>query len=236
MANYTTDPDLEDYIPDILDHGIPGILDGGLKTTLTANADAEATTITVAATTGLAAGDSLKVDSDANVEIVTVGSINTLTITLDAGTPLRKEHRSGVKVTQVNSSSFAGDHAKAKADIDRMIDLAWYRPQVRARTGSNIELLDDSQLFDPDLMLNASTQLKALSAFRVLGEYVCPKLSKFVTDGDEWSNRAKFYRDKFMEELERVLAIGIDYDWDESGVIENDEKAFGTSGFRIGRA
>lgn len=236
MANYTTDPDLEDYIPDVLDHGVPGILEGGLKTTLTANAEAAATTITVAATTGLAAGDNLKIDGGANVEIVTVGSINSLIITLDGNPPLRKEHRSGVKVTQVNASSFAGDHAKAKADIDRIIDLAWYRPQVRARTGSNIELLDDSQLFDPDLMLNAGTQLKALSAFRCLGKYVCPKLAKFVDENDTWGNRAEHFNGQFDEELERVLAIGIDYDWDESGVIENDEKAFGTSGFRIGRA
>lgn len=236
MANYSTDADLEDYIPDILDHGIPGILDGGLKTTLTANAADGATSIVVASVTGLAGGDRLKIDGGSSTEVVLVGSIDTLTITLDAETPLRKEHKSGVKVVQVNAGSFDGDHAKAKADIDRMIDLAWYRPQVRARTGSNIELLDDSQLFDPDLMLNAATQLRALSAFRVLGEYACPKLAKFVDENDTWGNRAKFYRDKFTEELERVLAIGIDYDWDESGVIENDEKAFGTSGFRIGRA
>lgn len=236
MANYTTDADLEDYIPDILDHGIPGILDGGLKTTLTANAVEGGTTITVAAVTGLAAGDNLKVDSDANVEIVTVGSINSLIITLDEDTPLRKEHRSGVKVTQVNSSSFAGDHAEAKDDIDRIIDLGWYRPQVRARTGSTIELLGSTSLFNPALMLNASIQLKKLSAYRALGWYICPKLAKFTDENDTWGNRALDYRAKFEEELERVLAIGIDYDWNNSGIIEDSERGLGTSGFRIGRA
>lgn len=233
---YTTDADLEDYIPDILDHGIPGILDGGLKTTLTANAADGATSIVVASVTGLAGGDRLKIDGGSSTEVVIVGSINTLTITLDAETPLRKEHKSGVKVVQVNAGSFDGDHAKAKTDIDRMIDLAWYRPQVRARTGSNIELLDDSQLFDPDLMLNAETQLKKLTAFRCLGKYVCPKLAKFVDENDTWGNRAKHFLAEFEEELERVLAIGIDYDWNQSGIIDPHEKALGTSGFRIGRA
>ena len=236
MANYTTDADLEVYIPDLLDHGIPGILEGGLKTNLAANAAAGATSITLAAVTGLAAGDRLKIDAGTSVEVVTVDSVSEPTVTLDGDTPLRKEHKSGVKVTQVNAASFDNDHAEAKDDIDRIIDLAWYRPQVRARTGSNIEILDNSQLFDPDLMLNAGTQLNKLSCYRVLGYYVCPKLSKFVTDGDEWFNRAQEYRTRYEEELERVLAIGIDYDWDESGVIETDEKAFGTSGFRIGRA
>lgn len=236
MANYTTDADLEVYIPDLLDHGIPGILEGGLKTNLAANAAAGATSITLAAVTGLAAGDRLKIDAGTSVEVVTVDSVSEPTVTLDGDTPLRKEHKSGVKVTQVNAASFDNDHAEAKADIDRIIDLAWYRPQFRARTGSNIELLGDSQLFDPDLMLNAETQLKKLTAFRCLGKYVCPKLAKFVDENDTWGNRAKHFLAEFEEELERVLAIGIDYDWDNSGVIENDEKAFGTSGFRIGRA
>ena len=236
MANYTDDADLERYIPDILDHGKPGVIEGGVRTTLASNVAAGATTVTLTDASGLQGGDFFKLDAEGNIEILQVGSIMSNTVTLDADTPVRKNHKAGVKAIQVDSLGFDVDHAEGKDDIDRIIDLAWYRPQFRARTGSNIELLDDSQLFDPDLMLNAETQLKKLTCYRVLGFYVCPKLSKFVKDGDEWLRRAREYRKRYEEELERVLAIGIDYDWDESGVIEDDEKGFGTSGFRIGRA
>ena len=236
MANYTTDADLEAYIPDILDHGIPGVFDGGLKTTLSANAAAGAGSVGLVSVTGLQAGDFLKLDIATSVEIIEVGSIDGSTVALEIGTTLRKKHKAGAKAFQVNDASFASDHEETKKDIDRIVDLSWYRSQVRARTGMSVDLLNDSRLFNPDLMLNAETQLKKLAAFRCLGEYVCPKLAKFVDENDVWGNRAKFYREKFNEELERVLAIGIDYDWDSSGVIEHDEKGLGTSGFRIRRA
>jgi len=107
---------------------------------------------------------------------------------------------------------------------------------VRERFGRDIEILDDNVDFDPDLMLNASTQLKKASAYWVLGEYVLPKLSKETTEPDAWRNRAERFKQRFTEEIDRVMNVGIDYDWDSSGTIEEDEDKLPATSFRIGRA
>lgn len=233
---YSTDADLEQYLPGILDNGVPAIIEGGLSTTLASAAAATATSIVLTAATGLQANDYLKIDKGTNCEIVQVNSVaGAPTITLKTATPLRKNHKSGAKVQQVDGIGFSADHDEAKDDIDRIIEIKWFRPRVRERFGRDIEILDDNVDFDPDLMLNASTQLKKASAYWVLGEYVCPRLSKATKEADAWEKRADWFATRFNEEIDRVLSSGIDYDWDSSGVIESDENKLPATSFRVGR-
>lgn len=233
---YSNDENLERFIPDILDHGVPAIMDGGVSTTLASGASAGAGSITVADASGLAAGDYLKLDGKSNVEIVRVGSVETNTITLDEDTPLRKSHKAGVKAVQADSPGFAADHIEAMEDIDRIIEVKWFKPRVRERYGRDIEFLSGNLDFDPDLMLNAGTQLRKASVYRVLGAYVCPKLSKATRSADSWEKRAEEFNKRFDEEIERVLSAGIDYDWDRSGEVEDDENRIPTTTFYVGRA
>lgn len=233
---YSTDENLEQYIPDILDHGVPGIIDGGVATTLAGSAAGGASSITVADGSGLQTGDFLKIDGKSNVEIVKVSSVVSNTITLDPGTLLRKNHKSGVKVTQVDSPGFGADHDEAKDDIDKMIEIKWFRPRVRERYGKDIEFLTGNLDFDPALMLNSATQLRKASVYRTLGNYVLPKLSKAVRGGDAWEKRAGEFSRRFDEEIERVLSAGIDYDWDSSGQVDDDEDKIPATTFIVGRA
>lgn len=233
---YSTDENLEQYVPDILDHGVPGIIDGGAVTSLAGNAASGATSITVADASGLQTGDFVKLDSKSNVEIIKIGSINVNTLTLDATTPVRKNHKTGVKVTQVDSPGFSADHDEAKDDIDKMIEVKWFRPRVRERFGKDIEFLTGNLDFNPALMLNASTQLKKASVYRVLGNYVFPKLSKSTRSGDAWEKRGEEFGKRFEEEIERVLSTGIDYDWDSSGQVDDDENKIPATTFIVGRA
>ena len=233
---YSTDADLEQYLPGILDNGVPAIIEGGLSTTLASAAAAGATSIVLTAATGLQANDYLKIDKGTNCEIVQVNSVaGAPTITLKTATPLRKNHKSGAKVQQVDGIGFSADHSEAKDDLDRIIEIKWFRPRVRERFGRDIEILDDNVDFDPDLMLNASTQLKKASAYWVLGEYVLPKLSKETNEPDAWRNRAEKFKERFSAEIDRVMNVGIDYDWDSSGAIESDENKLPATSFRVGR-
>lgn len=233
---YSTDEIIEQYMPDILDHGVPGVIAGGVNTTRSASVYSASVSIDVADATGLQADDFIRVDTNSNVEIVQVDSINANTIALKSKTPLRKNHKSGVKVTQVDSLGFELDHCEAKDDIDKMIEVKWFKPRVRERFGKDIELLDGNLDFDADLMLNADTQLRKASAFRVLGHYICPKLSKATRNADAWEKRAEEFSKKFDEEIERVLSVGIDYDWDRSGQVDDDENRIPTTTFYVGRA
>ncbi len=106
----------------------------------------------------------------------------------------------------------------------------------RERFGKDIELLEGNLDFDPELMLNAGTQLRKASSFRALGQYICPKLSKATRNADSWEKRADEFNEKFEEEIERVLKIGIDYDWDRSGQVDDDENKIPTTTFFVGRA
>jgi len=107
---------------------------------------------------------------------------------------------------------------------------------VCVRFGKDIELLDGNLDFDAALMLNSSTQLKKASAYRVLGHYILPKLSKATRNANAWEKRAEEFSKKFDEEIERVLAVGIDYDWDQSGQVDDDENRIPTTTFYVGRA
>ena len=233
---YSTDEIIEQYMPDILDHGVPGIIDGGVSTTLSASVYSGGLSIDVADATGLQADNFIRIDSNSNVEIVQIGSIASNTLNLKSVTPLRKSHNSGVKVTQVDSLGFELDHEEAKDDIDKIIEIKWFKPRVRERFGKDIELLDGNLDFDPSLMLNSGTQLRKASAFRVLGHYICPKLSKATRNADAWEKRGEEFNEKFEEEIERVLKVGIDYDWDQSGQVDDDENRIPTTTFFVGRA
>ena len=233
---YSTDEIIEQYMPDILDHGVPGIIAGGVNTTLSASVYSGSLSIDVADATGLQDNDFVRIDSNSNVEIVQIDSIAVNTLTLKAITLLRKNHKSGVKVAQVDSLGFSLDHDEAKDDIAKIIEVKWFKPRVRERFGKDIELLDGNLDFDPALMLNSSTQLRKASAYRVLGHYVCPKLSKATRNGDAWERRAEEFNKKFDEEIERVLSVGIDYDWDRSGQVDDDENRIPTTTFYVGRA
>ena len=233
---YSTDEIIEQYMPDILDHGVPGLIDGGTSTTLSASVYSAGLSVDVADATGLQAEDFVRVDSNSNVEIVQIGSMVSNTLNLKSATPLRKSHKSGVKVTQVDSLGFALDHAEAKDDIDKIIEIKWFKPRVRERFGKDIELLEGNLDFDADLMLNACTQLRKASSFRALGQYICPKLSKATRNADSWEKRAEEFNKKFEEEIERVLKVGIDYDWDRSGQVDDDENRIPTTTFFVGRA
>lgn len=133
---------------------------------------------------------------------------------------------------------FDDDHLEAKKDIDRIIEVRWYRPRLHRRINQDIELLDGDVSFDPEKMLNAVAQLKKASCFLVLGEYILPKLSNFTVtegNGDEFQNRADYFADRFNREIDQVLNVGIDYDWDNSGMIDQDEDALPSRSVFVGR-
>ncbi len=227
---YSTDADLEMFMPDVLDLGLPDQTGGGLKTTLGADAAAGDMTLKFQDTTDLAAGEYFRVGEKTNAEILEATSVAGEDVTFT--TAARKLHKSNTKVEQVMESGFANDHDLAKADIDRMIERDWFLPEVRDRSGG---ALGTSIVFDPGLMLNANIELGKLSSYWVLGNYVLPRLAKRQDDEDYYSRKAKEFLEKAMVEYELILATGIDYDWDQSGIIEDHEKSVSSEGFRIYR-
>ena len=113
-------------------------------------------------------------------------------------------------ILSLGISSFTGEHAKAEADIKRELRIRWW-----VRTGRTGEM-DDTLLTD--------SQFTRANAYLVLWKYALPQLTNWV-DGDRFMNQIQYYKDRYGEELERVLSDGVEYDFNEDGTVQDSEKS-----------
>jgi len=112
-------------------------------------------------------------------------------------------------ILDLGIDSFADEHAKAEEDIKREIRRRWW-----PRTGYKGEM-NDSLLTD--------SQWTRTNAYLVLWKYALPQLTNWV-DGDRFRLMIDFYRDLYGRELESVLSDGVEYDFNEDGIIQDTEK------------
>ena len=105
--------------------------------------------------------------------------------------------------------SFSTDHAKAQADIERKIRADWW--DKRGFSGE----LKPQYLTD--------SQWTRANAYLVLWKYALPQLTNWV-DGDRFQGMIDFYKSRFSEEIEAVFKDGVEYDDDNNGTIDDDEK------------
>ena len=116
-------------------------------------------------------------------------------------------------ILNLGIDTFADEHAKAEADIKREIRNRWW-----PRTGKKGEMND---------ALLTESQWTRCNAYLVLWKYALPQLTNWVAaggGGDRFREMISFYRDLYGQELEAVLADGVEYDFDEDGIIQDDEK------------
>lgn len=105
--------------------------------------------------------------------------------------------------------AFTDEHAKAEADINRELRINWW-----TRTGKTGEM---------DTSLLTVTQFTTASAFLVLWKYALPQLTNWVS-GDRFMNQIDYYKDRYNEEMERIFADGVEYDFNDDGVVSESEK------------
>ena len=73
-----------------------------------------------------------------------------------------------------------------------------------------------------DSLLTESQWTRA-NAYLVLWKYALPQLTNWV-DGDRFREMINFYRDLHSQEMESVFNDGVEYDYDEDGTIQDDER------------
>ena len=111
-------------------------------------------------------------------------------------------------------------HDEAKQLIDRDIENKWFK---NLANGAN---------FNPNLMLNSSAQLLRLSVYKTLELAYLFLAEDFSSDNPHMIKVKEFSR-RYESELISVLNAGIDYDWDESGIIDDDERSIDTEPPRL---
>jgi len=118
-------------------------------------------------------------------------------------------------ILMLGVDSWEEQREQAYADINRVLQARWYRhaaPEMGYDPGITI--------FDPTLIREDS--LTTLATFKSL-EYAYMLLKKDGPDPDGFERFEKSFRNRYNEELEMVLAVGLDYDWSDSGTFDDDE-------------
>lgn len=120
-------------------------------------------------------------------------------------------------ILELGIVSFADEHAKAQADIERDLRVKWWPKKIRTLTQSTDYIeMDASKL--------SESQFTRCASYLVLARYALPQLTNWV-DSDRFQAMIKFYNSRFHEELESIIADGVEYDSSGDGLISEYEKS-----------
>lgn len=120
-------------------------------------------------------------------------------------------------ILQLGVASWDTQAEEAFRLINRTLIAKWYKDVALERE------IDDwrTTTFDPEKV--DADQVKKLSVYKTL-ELSYMYLMKDSPNPDGFERQADFFRDRYNEELNIILALGVNYDWDEDDTIQDDEK------------
>ena len=110
-------------------------------------------------------------------------------------------------------------HEEAAVEIDRDLELRWYRPESVVR-GVDYQATP----FDREELHNVTTQLARLGTFKAIA-LAAEAISTYHPDGDKFGRIAERFAARYAAELDTVIEYGIEYDWDEDDTLDEDEQA-----------
>ncbi len=99
--------------------------------------------------------------------------------------------------------------ARAETDVANMVQVKWYNNHY------------DRKSFDSSLL--TETQWTRATVYRALANHIMPKLSTFRPEGDPFANQIGFYKERFEEEIDLQFQLGIEYDRNDDGTVEDAE-------------
>ena len=96
----------------------------------------------------------------------------------------------------------------AQADVTNMIQFKWWNKMYSRKN------------FDATLLVES--QWTKATVYRAMASYILPKLSTFRPEGDPFREQLEFYKNRFEEEFDIQLGLGIQYDFEDDGSIDPD--------------
>ena len=120
-------------------------------------------------------------------------------------------------------SDYTDELTNATADVNRDIEIEWNKRGFNYGSGNT--------RFNTSLLV--ATQWKRATMFKALTDYIMPRLSPFRVD-DSFQLQISFYKTRYAEEIGAEFAIGIKYDAEGDGTI-NDSDYFEASQDRLYR-
>lgn len=118
-------------------------------------------------------------------------------------------------ITDYGVLDWDAELARSETELNRILKVRWWPIFVKTKTGNHE--------FNPALL--DTTQWTQSTVYHALAYHICPKLTKFESQGqeDNFQVRMEYYQGRFEHEIELCLREGVRYDLDASGVVTVDE-------------
>lgn len=120
-------------------------------------------------------------------------------------------------ILELGVADWSTQRTEAYSMINRMLVARWYN-QVAPTQGIDPTLV----VFDPAKVEEGS--LKRLECFKTL-EFAYMILMKDSPEADGFERNMSLFSKLFNTEFDVVIGLGLSYDWDDDGIIDDEERA-----------
>lgn len=119
-------------------------------------------------------------------------------------------------ITEYGVVDWDAELARSETEVNRILQVRWFQAYSKA-SGNKLT-------FDPTLL--TSTQWTQATVYHALAYHICPKLSKFETQGneDKFQVMMTYYAGRFEHEMDLCLRLGVEYDLNDNGTVSASEK------------
>lgn len=106
--------------------------------------------------------------------------------------------------------------ARSETEVNRILQVRWFQQYANTKSGTIT--------FDSTLL--TASQWTQATVYHALAYHICPKLSKFESEGNEdnFQVMMKYYAGRFEHEMDLVLRLGVEYDYNDDGTVAANEK------------
>ena len=98
---------------------------------------------------------------------------------------------------------------KAETDVSNQVQIKWYNNHHNRKDYAKSKLTE--------------AQWTRATIYRALYAHILPQLSTFRPEGDPFREQIEFWKERYHEELDTQFALGIEYDMDADGTVEDSE-------------
>lgn len=124
------------------------------------------------------------------------------------------------QIKEFGIQDFSDLHQKTFDDIVRLLNIEWFPTAEYGKY--DISIIGAKTKLSPSRL--TTSQFTRAACYHVLAMYVYPRLSTFDPQSDVFMEKMKYYKEKFREEFDFILKVGVEYDIDSSGTITDSER------------
>jgi len=117
-------------------------------------------------------------------------------------------------ITDYGVLDWDAELARSETEVNRIIQVRWF--QQYSRLHNNVAF--NAALLTP-------SQWTQATVYHALAYHICPKLSKFETQGneDKFQVMMDYYAKRFEHEMDLCLRLGVEYDLNDNNTIDSGE-------------